>query len=67
MRAQCPLYKRETSNMICCSGISKENFLHLAFSNKSNKVEHKKSYCERRYRMCPLYQMLIAQEEREGS
>lgn len=62
----CPFYQRETRESICCSGISDGNTVRISYANMNNKNEHKKSYCERRYQMCPLYQMLRSQNKQRG-
>lgn len=56
--AKCPFYKRESKQEICCSGIVDDSVLHIAFANKLNKDEFKRTYCARCYQKCQLFRMI---------
>ena len=56
--AECPYYKRETKQLICCTGFKEQTTTHIAFTNGTDKKEHIRSYCCKNYRKCPLARVL---------
>ena len=54
----CPFYKRENRNLICCSGLSDNSSVHLAFGFASDCKAYKVSRCRSDYSQCNVYRML---------
>ena len=60
----CPYYKRETAQMIICTGIVPNSDLESGFASVKAKRNHKKRYCEGVYFRCPHACMLNTQWKR---
>ena len=60
----CPYYKRETAQMIICTGIVPNSDLESGFASVKAKRNHKKIYCEGVYFRCPHACMLNTQWKR---
>jgi len=61
--AICPFYKHEDSQMIYCDGVQDGSVIHLAFSNKTNALEYKKTFCRNKCEKCKIYSMLDREEK----
>lgn len=56
---KCPFYRREASARIVCEGIPPKSTSSTNFSDSAEKKEYKKTYCERSYEKCLMYQALM--------
>lgn len=60
-KALCPFYKHESRQVIYCEGIKEGTVLHLAFSNSSDWILHKKQYCRcTDFTKCPISNLLMS-------
>ena len=56
--AQCPFYKKETTQVIYCSGIEDNSSIHMAFGNASECKAYKDTICGCHYNQCKVFSML---------
>ena len=61
---RCPFYKRESKQEICCSGIAEGSVIHIAFANKLNKDDYKKTYCIHCHQKCMLFQTIESEVDK---
>lgn len=57
-KAMCPFYKHEDSQVIYCEGVQEGSVIHLAFANKTDSLDYKKTYCRSNYGKCNICKML---------
>lgn len=58
IKAICPYYRHEDSQVIYCEGVQDGSVVHLAFANKTDSMDYKKQHCRCKYQDCRIYQML---------
>lgn len=56
-QVKCPYYKHEDSQMIYCDGVQDGSTIHLAFANKTEALDYKKSFCRTCYSDCHIFRM----------
>jgi hypothetical protein len=55
---QCPYYKTNTSQVVCCEGLEDGMAIHMAFATHQQLVNYKSRYCRRNcWVLCPLAKM----------
>ena len=64
LKAICPHYKHEDSQVIYCSGVQDGSVLHVAFASKTDSLAYKRSMCRDNYKSCRVYRML--EEDKDG-
>ena len=65
----CPLYSREESDVIRkihCAGHKKGVYVQMYFKKRELKREHKRNFCKKDYRKCPLYQGVLDYLKEKG-
>lgn len=58
IKAICPFYKHEDSQVIYCEGVQDGSVIHLAFASKTSSVDYKKNHCRCYYEECKIFKML---------
>lgn len=58
-KAICPFYRHEEVSVVYCDGVQDGSVVHLAFANRSDARCYKKSFCQKEYEHCYIYDMLI--------
>lgn len=58
VKAICPYYKHEGSQVIYCDGIVDASVLHLAFATKTDAKAFKEKHCRADFPSCKIYKML---------
>ena len=58
VRAKCPYYKSEDTNIIYCKGVQPDTSLHLAFAYPGEKTDYREECCTEDYESCSIYTML---------
>ena len=66
-KAECPYYKRENRNVICCSGLLPNSSTHVAFGNAADCLKYKIKLCRDEYSRCRVYEMLEEAEDDQVS
>lgn len=66
VRAVCPYYRHENSQMIYCDGAQDGSVVHLAFSNKIDSRGYKKQYCQKNYESCKIFACCVAAEDKKA-
>lgn len=66
VRAVCPYYRHENSQMIYCDGVQDGSVVHLAFSNKIDSRGYKKQYCQKNYESCKIFACCVAAEDKKA-
>ena len=54
----CPFYRKEDDHKIYCEGVEDSTSLHLAFGDKSRKIEYRKKHCSCFKESCLIRRML---------
>lgn len=65
VNAQCPFYLRSSKHSITCNGISEQSELIVACQNQAERSRLKELYCDKYYKVCPIYMMLVREYENE--
>lgn len=65
VNAQCPFYQRSSNHSIICNGISDKSNLIVACKTKEERTRLKEIYCDKYYKICPIYMMLYKEYENE--
>lgn len=55
---ECPFYKKESRQMVYCSGLVNESSIHLAFADPTACKMYKDAVCGQDYKRCRVYKML---------
>ena len=58
VKAICPYYRHEGSQVIYCDGVVYGSVTHLAFASKTDALAYKEKYCRADYPLCNIYKML---------
>jgi hypothetical protein len=62
---QCPFYIKDDAIKITCEGFVQGSFLTMRFPNKEEKLKQRKIFCEKGYKCCEIYRMLISDKYQE--
>lgn len=54
----CPFYHKEDGNGIHCEGVSEDTTIKLIHQSSEAKKQHRRHYCSRGYKKCPIAIML---------
>ena len=54
----CPFYRKEDCNGIHCEGIEDDTTIKLIHQSSEAKKQHRRYYCSRGYKKCPIAIML---------
>ena len=55
--SQCPYYKEDKEQMVCCEGPYQKSRIHLGYGNSRHLREHKREYCNGQWYRCALAEM----------
>lgn len=56
--AKCPFYHKEAPQRVFCEGVIDKSSLTLNFSNAEQCKDYRFSYCNAKYKDCPVNKML---------
>jgi hypothetical protein len=56
--ARCPYYQSSDKKKISCEGITDECIISLNFLTSEKRDEHRRIFCDARYRNCEIHKML---------
>ena len=62
---QCPFYLFGGRKSIGCEGITEDCFIRLVFKSEEKKKAQENIFCNRRYKNCEIYRMLMEKYEEE--
>lgn len=65
LKAKCPYYKHEDTQVIYCDGVQDGTVTHLAFSNRRDAKLYKTNLCQGDYKKCHIYKMLDGKEKED--
>lgn len=63
--AKCPFYVSDNSKLkrIVCEGITQDCKTVLVFRSGKKRLQHKQIFCDKAYKNCEIYRMLMEKYE----
>ena len=64
--ADCPFYVGSDKFKISCEGVTEGNYIHMVFMKGTDRNSFKEECCDDSYKLCPVYQMLVSEYDKES-
>lgn len=56
---RCPFFLHNGKRNVVCEGITDDSTLSLRFATEESRNEQKRIYCDKDYKRCEIYRMLL--------
>lgn len=62
---QCPFFLFGGRKSVGCEGITDDCFIRLVFKSEEKKTTHENIFCNKMYKNCEIYRMLMREKYEE--
>jgi hypothetical protein len=61
--AICPFFETSRVKSVTCEGIDDKGRICLLFSDTKKRLEHRRTFCDRKYEECQIFKLVMQKYE----